>query len=360
MPSSVLSERDLRFLESRRVAHLATADANGHPHVVPVVFATDGARIYLVLDEKSKRVPDDRLRRIRNLRERPEAALLVDRYENDWSHLRYLLIHADATIIAPGTEGHAAAVALLRERYPQYATMRIEARDVIVLTPTRVAAWATDARAEMPNAERGIQPVRNDFLALAESRQTVRTYDGRPVSRDLIAAMLDAARWAPSPHGRQPWRYAVLTRGEPKLQLATAMAAEWRRNLEMDLQPPEIVEVRLRKSHQRLLNAPVLIIPCLYTADLDVYPDAARMRAEETMAVQSLGAAVQNLLLAARSLGLDAGWMCAPLFCPDLVRETLGLPEDVIPHALITVGYKGRDPQRRPHRPADELTLLWD
>jgi coenzyme F420-0:L-glutamate ligase / coenzyme F420-1:gamma-L-glutamate ligase len=360
MTLSTISERDLRFLGSRSVAHLATSDADGHPHVVPVVFATDGVRLYLPLDEKAKRVPDARLRRMRNLRQRPEAALLVDQYDDDWTRLRYLLIHARAAIIAPDEAGHAEAVQLLRARYPQYATQRIEAREVIVLTPTRVVAWAANAQADSPAMEPAPLPVRSDFLTLAASRQTVRAFDERPVSRELIAALLDAARWAPSPHGRQPWRFAVLTRHEAKLRLAESMAAEWRRNLEMDQQTPDVVDLRLRKSHQRLRSAPVLIVPCLFTAELDVYPDTQRMRAEETMAVQSLGAAIQNLLLAARSLGLDAGWMCAPLFCPDVVRMTLGLPEGVVPHALITVGYKGRDPQRRPHRPAEELTLLWD
>jgi PPOX class probable F420-dependent enzyme len=360
MPSSTLSPNDLRFLLSRPVGHLATADAAGSPHVVPVVFATDGSRIYLPLDDKPKRVPDNSLRRMRNLRARPEAALLVDHYDDDWSRLRYLLVHARAEVIATGDAGHAEGVRLLRARYAHYVTMPIETRAIIALTPFRVVAWSASALGGEADAGTTPAPIASDFLALAAARQTVRTFAPVPVSRDLIAALLDAARWAPSPHGRQPWRFAVLTREAVKLRLAEAMAAEWQRNLEMDNQPTDVAALRLRKSHQRLLNAPVLIIPCLYTAELDIYPDEARMRAEETMAVQSLGAAVQNLLLAARSVGLDAGWMCAPLFCPDIVRDALGLPRGVAPHALITVGYKSKDPQRRPHRPAEELTLLWD
>ncbi|HEV2237474.1 MAG TPA: TIGR03668 family PPOX class F420-dependent oxidoreductase [Ktedonobacterales bacterium] len=360
MSSSVLSTSDLRMLRSQRVAHLATADAAGHPHVVPVVFATDGARVYIALDEKRKRVPESALRRVRNLRERPEAALLLDHYDDDWSRLAWLLVYAVAQLLEPGAAGHADAVDLLRARYPQYVTMRIEGHTVIALTPTRVVRWSSSASGDQLGALTGAEPATSDFLTLAAARQTVRTFDGRPVPRDLVAAVLDAARWAPSPHGRQPWRFAILTRDVAKERLADAMATEWQRNLEMDQQPGEIVSLRLSKSRARLLNAPVLIIPCLYTAELDVYPDTERMRAEETMAVQSLGAAVQNLLLAARSLGLDAGWMCAPLFCPEVVRQTLDLIPGVVPHALITLGYKGKDPQRRPHRPAEELTLLWD
>ena len=104
--------------------------------------------------------------------------------------------------------------------------------------------------------------------------------------------------------------------------------------------------------------APVLIVPCLYLADLDTYPDETRQAAETTMAVQSLGAAIQNLLLTAYHLGLDTGWMCAPLFCPEAVVEALRLDSRLIPQALIPLGYAARDPVRRPRRPLADLIVL--
>jgi coenzyme F420-0:L-glutamate ligase/coenzyme F420-1:gamma-L-glutamate ligase len=104
----------------------------------------------------------------------------------------------------------------------------------------------------------------------------------------------------------------------------------------------------------------VLIIPCLYLADLHTYSDPARQEAERTMAIQSLGAAIQNLLLSAYSLGLDTGWMCAPLFCPEVVGEALALPPDLIPHALIQLGYGAQDPPRRPHLPIADLIVMYD
>ena len=171
---------------------------------------------------------------------------------------------------------------------------------------------------------------------------------------------IEAAGWAPSPHGAQPWRFVVLTKPEWKQRLAQAMADEWRRNLEMDGQEPEVVETRLRKSEQRILRSPVLIVPCLYLEELDKYPDPVRAEAEVTMAVQSLGAAVQNMLLSAYSLGLDTGWMCAPLFCPEAVRLALELPAGLVPHALINMGYGAKDPPRRPHRAVGELILRYD
>ena len=78
------------------------------------------------------------------------------------------------------------------------------------------------------------------------------------------------------------------------------------------------------------------------------------------MAIQSLGAAAQNLLLAAYDLGLDGGWICAPLFCQDTVRQALELPASLFPHALLTLGYAAQDPRRRDHRPVAELVIRYD
>lgn len=144
------------------------------------------------------------------------------------------------------------------------------------------------------------------------------------------------------------------------MQLAERMGETWQQNLEMDGQSAEIVNIRLEKSRQRILKAPAIILPCLYLEDLDRYPDEKRQADEITMAIQSLGAAIQNMLLMAYDLGLDAGWMCAPLFCPEVVCEALNLDKRLIPHALITVGYAAADPQRRERLPLSSLIVRFD
>jgi len=96
--------------------------------------------------------------------------------------------------------------------------------------------------------------------AIIRGRRTVRRYTERPVARELIEQILEAARWAPSPHGRMPWRFAVLTRAEPKLRLAEAMGDEWRPQLAFDGQDQATIEVRRRKSHERIVGAPDLIV----------------------------------------------------------------------------------------------------
>jgi F420 biosynthesis protein FbiB-like protein len=192
---------------------------------------------------------------------------------------------------------------------------------------------------------------------IMQGRRSVRAFQQRPVPAALVEQVLEAARWAPSPHGRQPWRFALLTSQASRDRLAAAMGEEWRRQLALDGQDAATVELRLQKSRERITHAPVVVVPCLYLEDLDRYPDEERQAAETTMAIQSLGCAIQNLLLTAYSLGLDTGWMCAPLFCPDTVRAALGLDATLIPHALIPLGYAARDPLRRERRPLSELVI---
>lgn len=223
----------------------------------------------------------------------------------------------------------------------------------------------TIATENIPNVSPEERPVTAprrvaDLATLMRSRRSVRQYQDTPVPRELLLQILEAARWAPSPHGRQPWRFAVITKQELKQKLADQMGIYWRNNLEMDGQSEKVVNIRLEKSRQRILYAPAIVIPCLYLADLDQYPDAQRQADEKTMAVQSIGAAIQNLLLTTYELGLDAGWMCAPLFCPEITCEALDLDTKVIPQALITVGYAAADPKRRDRLPLENLIVRFD
>jgi coenzyme F420-0:L-glutamate ligase/coenzyme F420-1:gamma-L-glutamate ligase len=348
-----LSPEQAAFLVRQRVARLATVDASGNPHAVPVCFACSaGCEIYIALDEKPKNVAPARLKRVRNILENPRVVLVADRYTEDWSLLAFVMVRGRAELLEPGTSEHADAVRLLRGKYHQYEGMRIEDNPVISIRPGRVASWgALDAHPENETA----------ILDAARGRRSVRRYLDKEVAPDLVFRVLEAGRWAPSPHGRQPWRFAIVTREETKERLARAMGEEWRANLEMDGQAPEVVERRLEGSRKRLLGAPVLVLLCLYLRDLDVYPDAARQHSETTMAVQSLGAAAQNMLLAAYDLGLDAGWMCAPLFSPGEVVKALGLDPVLVPHALLTFGYAEGDPsKRRSRRPLEDLIVYRD
>ena len=349
--TAVLTPAQAAFLVRQRVARLATASDSGEPHAIPVCFAFDGRLIHIALDEKPKNVPPTRLKRVRNVLENPDVALVADRYSEDWGLLAYVMVRGRAALVEPGSPEHTASIRLLRGKYHQYEQMKIEENPIISIHPEHIASWGALEALESS------KPLMDALLG----RRSVRRYLNREVPEEVIERVLEAARWAPSPHGRQPWRFAVLRREETKTRLAEAMGEEWRANLEMDGQSAEVVDKRLQGSRKRLLDAPVLVLLCLYSEDLDVYPDAVRQQSETMMAVQSLGAAAENALLAAYSLGLDAGWVCAPLFCPEKVTEALGLDPRLIPHALLTLGYaEGDPPKRRGRKSLDELVNYWD
>jgi coenzyme F420-0:L-glutamate ligase/coenzyme F420-1:gamma-L-glutamate ligase len=358
-----LTTAQATFLRDARVARFATVGEDGAPHLVPVCYhATLDAHgvtaLDIALDEKPKGVAPRALRRVRNLLANPAVALLIDHYDDDnWDRLAFLRVDGRAALLGPGDAAHASAVAALRAKYPQYRAMALESRPIIRIAPTGVSGWVASANAPevSPGAPLGIP-----FERLRIARRSVRRFRPEPPPRAVVEALIESAGWAPSPHGRQPWRFAVVTRQETKLALADAMGVTWIAQLSLDGQDRATITARLEGSRRRLLTTPVLLIPCLYLGDLDVYPDPARQVAEETMAVQSLGAAVQNLLLAAADRGLDTGWMCAPLFCPEIVRDALGLDVGLIPHAIIQLGWAEQIPRRRDRLPLGSLIAKYD
>jgi F420 biosynthesis protein FbiB-like protein len=187
-------------------------------------------------------------------------------------------------------------------------------------------------------------------------RRSIRRYDARALTRGTIERLIDAARWAPSAHNRQPWRFAVLSDGR-KIRLADAMGECLRADRLADGDAREAVERDLATSRARIVSAPAVIAACCTLADMDRYPDPRRAAAERLMAVQSTAMAVQNLLLLAHAEGLGACWMCAPLFCPDTVKAALDLPADWEPQALVTLGHPAAPGRRRKRRAVAEVML---
>lgn len=122
------------------MAHLATADRNGQPHVIPICFVFDGEELYSPIDEKPKRTSPLLLKRIKNIRQNPYVSVVVDRYDEDWRRLAYVLIIGKAKVLAKGRR-HKRAVLLLRRKYPQYRRMAIHERPMIRIQPTRVTSW---------------------------------------------------------------------------------------------------------------------------------------------------------------------------------------------------------------------------
>lgn len=199
------------------------------------------------------------------------------------------------------------------------------------------------------------QTAAGEIPPILATRRTVRFYTPDRVPDELVGTLLAAAASAPSAHNVQPARYVVVRSPEAKRRLAERMGRRWRRDLERSGTPEAAIKVELRFSMRRFSEAPVLILVGYTMAEMDVYPDRARRAAEQTMAVQSAAAAIQNLLLAASANGLGACWCCAPLFCPGIVRRALDLPREFVPQALVTVGYPAHTPPAPPRKALDDL-----
>ncbi len=198
----------------------------------------------------------------------------------------------------------------------------------------------------------------DDLLELIRNRRSIRRYSRRKPCQADIDRIISCAAFAPSAHNAQPWRFFVLNDESKKAALIEQMALRFRQDLKSDEVDEEEIKVRVQESVKLFSDAPVIIIACIDMVDMDKYPDTARQQAETTMATQSLAAAIQNLLLAARAVGLSGCWYCAPLFCPEVVKSTLHLPEGSVPQALLTVGYPSEKPLAPSRLELDEIRSI--
>lgn len=196
------------------------------------------------------------------------------------------------------------------------------------------------------------------IYSLIRSRRAIRRYTEQAVPQELLEKLLETAVWAPSAHNRQPWRFAVLTKLATKEKLARAMGERLRADRTADGDSPDVIERDVVRSFARITEAPVVIVVSLSMADMDVYPDERRQQAERDMAMQSVAMAAQNLWLLAHSEGLGVCWLCAPLFVPTLVQQTLELPVDWEPQGLLTMGWPAQVREKTRHPIASKVRFL--
>jgi F420 biosynthesis protein FbiB-like protein len=194
--------------------------------------------------------------------------------------------------------------------------------------------------------------------ALLTGRRSIRRYRPDPVPGEVVQRLVQAAGAAPSAHNRQPWRYVVIEDAAAKATLARAMGQRLAMDRTRDGDDAEAIRRDVERSFARITGAPVAILACLTSAEMDAYPDAKRREAEFLMAVQSTAMATQNLLLAAHAEGLGACWLCAPLFCPETVREALALPADWQPQGLVTLGFPQQPGKARPRKSLADILLV--
>jgi coenzyme F420-0:L-glutamate ligase / coenzyme F420-1:gamma-L-glutamate ligase len=193
--------------------------------------------------------------------------------------------------------------------------------------------------------------------AFLEARRSIRAFRPEPLDPDVLDELVVAACLAPAPHHSRPWRWVVVDTPEAKAALAAGMGERWRSDLAGDGLEPARIEALIDASRQRIETAPAVVLGCVTDDGLDHYPDEPRQRAEWGMALLALGAAVENLMLAATNRGYASCWVAAPIFCPGEAGRSLGLDDRWLPHAMVLVGHP--DPTYRPRsRPPIELETL--
>lgn len=197
-----------------------------------------------------------------------------------------------------------------------------------------------------------------DVESLVRNRRSIRRFAEHQVSRELIEEVLRAALWAPSPHNVQPWRYTVLFGPADRERLAAAMAGELEQQLRADGVDAEAIARQAGRSRERITGAPVVLLLSLVTDGLVRFSDGRRTELEWRMAVQSVGAALQTIFLLAAERGLGSCWMAAPMYCPEVVRRVLRLPDRYAPQALVLLGYAAGPGRVRERRPFDEVVEL--
>ena len=136
----MLTDQARGFLNNHRVARFATAEPGGQPHVVPICYVVSDNSVYFTIDEKPKRLTNKPLKRIRNLQNNPHVALVVDRYEEDWTQLGWVMVQGEAAVLDDGKE-HTKAQRLLKARYPQLHGMQISDLPVIAVRIKHVVSW---------------------------------------------------------------------------------------------------------------------------------------------------------------------------------------------------------------------------
>lgn len=196
-----------------------------------------------------------------------------------------------------------------------------------------------------------------DLHTFLRTRRSIRRFKPDPVPDSVIETLLTTATFAPSAHHRQPWRFCVVTDSSTRANLADAMAIDFESDLTQDGLAPEKIQAQIKRSKDRIITAPALILLCLDMSEMDAYPDKRRKQAEFRMAVQSVANAGMQLLLAAHAEGLGSVWVCSPLFAQETIQKVLALPESWEPHAFYFLGHPLDIPEARDRKPLKEITL---
>jgi coenzyme F420-0:L-glutamate ligase/coenzyme F420-1:gamma-L-glutamate ligase len=192
--------------------------------------------------------------------------------------------------------------------------------------------------------------INGNFETILKSRRSYKSeFNDKEISIKLIEDCIDIARWSPSAHNGQFWRYTIIEKGKIRETLIKKMNSKLKEDLISEGKSDNYIFKKINKTGNQFLNSPYLILLCMDAHDLETYSDNKRELNEYIMGVQSVSASATYLLLAFENKGLSACWYCAPLFAKEIIKEVLKLPSSFVPMAFFTVGYSTKTTQK-PYR----------
>jgi coenzyme F420-0:L-glutamate ligase/coenzyme F420-1:gamma-L-glutamate ligase len=234
-----------------------------------------------------------------------------------------------------------------------------KARQIPVAVVRGLSELVTDA--DGPGARAMVRPSEEDMFRLGAAdvlpaRRTVRAFTAQPVDPAAVDRAIAAALTAPAPHHSEPWRFVVVSSLAARLALLDAMQDAWAADLRGDGFTEEQIVRRLKRG-EPLRDAPLIVVPCLELSAVHAYPDDRRTRAERDMFTVSMGAAVQNFLVALAVENLGSAWISSALFCQDVAAGALDLPDGWLPMGAVAVGHPAAPAADRPPRDPAAFTL---
>ena len=216
--------------------------------------------------------------------------------------------------------------------------------------------------ADGPGAAALVRSPEDDMFRLGAAdvlaaRRTVREFTAEPVDGAAVRRAIGAALTAPAPHHSQPWRFAVAETPAARQRLLDDMLAAWISDLRADGFTEDQIARRTKRG-EPLRAAPLIIVPCLVSDAAHAYPDERRSAAERAMFLVSMGAGVENLLVALAVEGLSSCWVSSTLFCGPVAAAALALPAGWEPMGAVGVGHAAAPPRPRPDRDPDDAIVI--
>jgi len=194
-------------------------------------------------------------------------------------------------------------------------------------------------------------PTTASLVTFLRSRRSIRRFTNEQIPEETLREILATAAFAPSAHGLQPWRFAIIDSPNARSALGTALTAQMRHDMQAENAPETEISARVERSRRRIAEAPRIILLCR-----DVEVVRVKAPAEALMGIQSVAMAGLQLLLAAHAHGLGANWICWPLYTQEATLHALNLPPTWEPQGMVFIGYPAEQPKPKELKALETIT----